>query len=49
MGNRGEAMIEYLIIAFFVSMILFGLDFTFREVMEPAYKRITAGIRWPIP
>ena len=49
MDRRGQAMIEFLVIVVFIFLAFYGFTFSFKEILAPAFKRMTAVIRWPIP
>ena len=48
-SEAGEVMVEYLMILLLVVLVVSGFEFSFKEILAPAFKRITAIIRWPIP
>jgi Flp pilus assembly pilin Flp len=47
--EKGQSMIEYLLLMFFTIAAIYGLEISFKEVLAPAFKRMTAIVRWPIP
>jgi Flp pilus assembly pilin Flp len=47
--ERGQVMIEFLLITVFIVIVIYGFEFSFKEILAPAFKRMTAMIRWPIP
>jgi hypothetical protein len=49
LNSQGQAMIEFVIIVVFLMITILGLEFSFKEILAPAFKRMTAVIRWPIP
>lgn len=49
LDKRGHAMIEFMIIMVFILLAFYGFTFSFKEILAPALKRMTAVIRWPIP
>jgi hypothetical protein len=49
LNRQGQAMIEFVVIVVFFMIAILGFEFSFKEVLAPAFKRMTAIIRWPIP
>jgi len=47
--SRGSVISEYLILLTFTIITLLGAFESFKEILAPAFKRMTAFVRWPIP